>query len=377
MNVWSDMFSGECWKTGSRPDLVGGNVGRDYTSRHIFHHGTRRYTGFILVLGITLNGGGLRSDLIKMAAAIRVSIYIRRNGFQSSRKMALLGALQVLMLEACNLGVFRGIVIGDDEVNVSLLQYADDALIFGEWSPRKNLISILKGFGDASGLKVNVSKSNLYGVRRCPSEVMVTTFYFGKTFGYAQLRYGFEDGLLWNLDQHHSFSVKKLASLIDSNILKDHCFGRKSHAWSSLVPKKINIHIWRLATNRLPLLPKLLRLGINVTSVMCPLCNEVPESIEHIMVHCPKVNTIWMKCFRWWGLNPSYKDLSIKSLIDGIFCTHLPKIAQSVFVGVCYSAFWAIWRWRNKITNRNSKINVDWKTWVFHPMRSFSAIIGT
>ena len=31
-------------------------------------------------------------------------------------------ALQVLMLEACNLGVFRGVLIGDDEVNVSLLQ---------------------------------------------------------------------------------------------------------------------------------------------------------------------------------------------------------------------------------------------------------------
>ncbi|GJT68087.1 putative RNA-directed DNA polymerase [Tanacetum coccineum] len=82
-------------------------------------------------------------------------------------------ALQVLMLEACNLGIFKGIVVGDEQINVSLLQYADDALIFGEWSPRnvKNLISILKVFGDASGLKANVSKSNLYSVGSCMTEV--------------------------------------------------------------------------------------------------------------------------------------------------------------------------------------------------------------
>ncbi|GKC98007.1 ribonuclease H-like domain-containing protein, partial [Tanacetum coccineum] len=165
----------------------------------------------------------------------------------------------------------------------------------------------------------------------------------------VELRVGVEDRLLWSLDQHHSFSVKKLTSLIDFNILQDHCFGSKSHTWNSLVPKKVNIHIWRLAKDRLPLLPKLLRLGINVVSVMCPLCGEVPESIDHIMVHCPKVKPIWMKCFSWWDLKPPPGDLSVKSLIDGIFCTHLPKIAQSVFVGVCYSAFWAIWRWRNKV----------------------------
>ncbi|GJV40576.1 integrase, catalytic region, zinc finger, CCHC-type containing protein, partial [Tanacetum coccineum] len=51
----------------------------------------------------------------------------------------------------------------------------------------------------------------------------------------------------------------------------------------------------------------------------------------------------------WWDLKPLLGDLSVKSLIDGIFCTHLPKITQSVFVGVCYSALWAIWRWRKKV----------------------------
>ncbi|GJV10079.1 putative RNA-directed DNA polymerase, partial [Tanacetum coccineum] len=40
-------------------------------------------------------------------------------------------ALQVLILEACNKGVFTGLFLDNDGSNVSLLQYADDALLYG------------------------------------------------------------------------------------------------------------------------------------------------------------------------------------------------------------------------------------------------------
>ncbi|GKD53844.1 hypothetical protein Tco_1287231 [Tanacetum coccineum] len=72
--------------------------------------------------------------------------------------------------------------------------------------------------------------------------------------------------------------------------------------------------------------------SINVASIMFPLCGEVPESIDHILVHCLKVKPIWLKCFSWWNLNPPHGDLSIKSLIDGTFCTQFPKLAQAVLL---------------------------------------------
>nr|GEY85050.1 alkane hydroxylase MAH1-like [Tanacetum cinerariifolium] len=74
-------------------------------------------------------------------------------------------------------------------------------------------------------------KINLRG--RSKSDLELLTSYLQG----VELRVGVEDGLLWSLDQH-SFSIKKLASLIDSNILQDHCLGSKSHTWNSLVPKK-------------------------------------------------------------------------------------------------------------------------------------------
>ncbi|GJV51737.1 putative RNA-directed DNA polymerase, eukaryota, reverse transcriptase zinc-binding domain protein [Tanacetum coccineum] len=75
-------------------------------------------------------------------------------------------ALQISIIEACNSGLFSGVSLVEGGFNISLLQYADDALFFGKWSRSnaRNLVLILKCFEEASGLKVNLSKSRLFGV---------------------------------------------------------------------------------------------------------------------------------------------------------------------------------------------------------------------
>nr|GFA71003.1 hypothetical protein [Tanacetum cinerariifolium] len=58
------------------------------------------------------------------------------------------------------------IFLANSGADLSLLQYADDALFFGEWSRTNalNLIHILWCFELASGLKVNIDKSRVIGV---------------------------------------------------------------------------------------------------------------------------------------------------------------------------------------------------------------------
>ncbi|GJR67295.1 putative RNA-directed DNA polymerase, eukaryota, reverse transcriptase zinc-binding domain protein [Tanacetum coccineum] len=53
-------------------------------------------------------------------------------------------ALQMATLEACSKGIFKGISLAYEGANISLLQYANDALFFGEWSRlnAKNLILV-------------------------------------------------------------------------------------------------------------------------------------------------------------------------------------------------------------------------------------------
>ncbi|GJV01122.1 putative RNA-directed DNA polymerase, eukaryota, reverse transcriptase zinc-binding domain protein [Tanacetum coccineum] len=82
-------------------------------------------------------------------------------------------ALQVSILEACNKGFYKGLFLADNNTNISLLQYADDTLFFGDWSNlnAKHLIHILKCFELSSGLKVNISKSRLVGIGVSSSDV--------------------------------------------------------------------------------------------------------------------------------------------------------------------------------------------------------------
>lgn len=75
-------------------------------------------------------------------------------------------SLHILMVEAKLNGLFEGVKVGAEEVEVSHLQYADDAIFFGKWSilNLKNLMKILNCFHFLSGLKINVGKSKLFGI---------------------------------------------------------------------------------------------------------------------------------------------------------------------------------------------------------------------
>lgn len=74
--------------------------------------------------------------------------------------------LNVMMTEETSQDIFKGIKIGSNEVEISHLQYADDTIIFGEGSTMnaKNLMRIMKCLQEISGLKINMSKSKVFGI---------------------------------------------------------------------------------------------------------------------------------------------------------------------------------------------------------------------
>ncbi|GKC20432.1 RNA-directed DNA polymerase, eukaryota, reverse transcriptase zinc-binding domain protein [Tanacetum coccineum] len=75
-------------------------------------------------------------------------------------------ALHAITRKAVDLGLFRGASIGQGNLNVSHLMYADDVIFMGEWSNLnvQNLLCMLRCFYLVSGLKINVHKSNIIGV---------------------------------------------------------------------------------------------------------------------------------------------------------------------------------------------------------------------
>ncbi|GKE07191.1 RNA-directed DNA polymerase, eukaryota, reverse transcriptase zinc-binding domain protein [Tanacetum coccineum] len=91
----------------------------------------------------------------------------------------------------------------------------------------------------------------------------------------------------WRLGDDGEFTVKVLARLIEEN---------------NLVPKKVNIFVWRALKGRLPVYVELDRRDIDLDSVLCPRCNDIVETCTHGLVTCDLAMSVLVKVFNWWNV---------------------------------------------------------------------------
>ncbi|GKA87022.1 RNA-directed DNA polymerase, eukaryota, reverse transcriptase zinc-binding domain protein [Tanacetum coccineum] len=74
--------------------------------------------------------------------------------------------LHLALEDAVSSGLIHGVKVGNSDLYISHLFYADDLVIISEWNKQDmdNIIRILHVFYLASGLKINISKSHVYGL---------------------------------------------------------------------------------------------------------------------------------------------------------------------------------------------------------------------
>ncbi|GKA04369.1 RNA-directed DNA polymerase, eukaryota, reverse transcriptase zinc-binding domain protein [Tanacetum coccineum] len=87
----------------------------------------------------------------------------------------------------------------------------------------------------------------------------------------------------WSLNVSVGFSVSFVRSLIDAHILDVSCTATR---WNPCIPIKVNVFLWRLLLNKLPSRVNLDRKGIDVVSILCPICQEDVETANHIFFTC-------------------------------------------------------------------------------------------
>ncbi|PWA59031.1 RNA-directed DNA polymerase, eukaryota, Reverse transcriptase zinc-binding domain protein [Artemisia annua] len=210
------------------------------------------------------------------------------------------------------------------------------------------------------------------------------------------------DGWIWSLDNNKGFSVNHLSKLIDSRILSPGCLGRVVN-WNNWVPRKVNIFNWRVVNDIIPHLSNIYKRGIDVHSLLCPLCDSDIEDSNHILFNCHKVKPMWLKCFDWWNYSVSAHPPSFVSLVSSFF-SHNNKWLAKICHGVSLVVLWAIWRWRNRIihtvsdsrqavidedifpqiqilsflwiSNRCKRLGFNWSTWISCPWEIVEDLIN-
>ncbi|GKG13691.1 hypothetical protein Tco_0350651, partial [Tanacetum coccineum] len=94
-------------------------------------------------------------------------------------------------IEAVGNGLISDININNSTINISHLFFADNVIITIEWNAKdlENIIRVLHVFYLASGLKINILKSNIYGIGVNEEEVYNMASNVGCTAGNIPFNY--------------------------------------------------------------------------------------------------------------------------------------------------------------------------------------------
>ncbi|XP_071739293.1 uncharacterized protein [Rutidosis leptorrhynchoides] len=181
--------------------------------------------------------------------------------------------------------------------------------------------------------------------------------------------------------------------MIDIEILDVHP-STSNIKWISWIPKKINLFIWRLNSDRIRIRSNLTKRSVNLDSTICPLCLSNSEDVDHLFTRCRHTIPLWRSLNDLWNtsnsiLNGVSNDIRLAAL-DSI-----SKTEKCLRLATHYVLLWLIWKWRNKmvhatqekrseilnedimsslrvlshlwISNRSSKIGSDYEEWMKCP----------
>ncbi|GJZ53877.1 RNA-directed DNA polymerase, eukaryota, partial [Tanacetum coccineum] len=268
-----------------------------------------------------------------------------------------------------------------------------------------------------SGLKINLHKSKLMGIgipqeEVCSAAASIGCSTFVAPFNFLGVKVVAMYGMRGALDRSHSlparnspwidiirevkrlsfkessgeFSMKSVCSFIDDSLLLKADVPTR---WVKAVPIKINIFGWRVSLDKLPTRLNLSLRGVNIPSILCPLCSISVESSSHLLFSCHLARSLMHKVVRWWDLDVqdfnSYGDWLI--WLNNI---RLPSKLKEILEGTCYITWWVIWKYRNQFLfgsntpclellfedivrlsyswcSHRCRFNFDWNDWVKCP----------
>ncbi|GKF22295.1 RNA-directed DNA polymerase, eukaryota, partial [Tanacetum coccineum] len=152
------------------------------------------------------------------------------------------------------------------------------------------------------------------------------------------------DRWTWSLEGSGEFSVASVRKLIDDKLLP--VLAVKTR-WIKVVPLKINIHAWKVNLDCLPTRINISRRGMDIESILCPMCDNAAESASHLFFTCRVAKEVFHKILCWWDVD--YMDIhSYEEWVTWIMNLRVSLKHKKILEGVCYVMWWHIWAFRNK-----------------------------
>ncbi|KAK2651427.1 hypothetical protein Ddye_011283 [Dipteronia dyeriana] len=167
------------------------------------------------------------------------------------------------------------------------------------------------------------------------------------------------DTLVWSYYPDGKFSMESFRyRMEDQNFDNqlDHKF-----IWQGCCPPKIQIFIWQVLRGRIMVRQVLQNFGIvSETSLVCVLCNNETERIDHLFLLCLWAWKLWIVCMDWWGV-ANCANNSMKAWLQGWsgLCSSINS--RRVWDTLFFPLSWTIWEAKNQMIFKGLglKFNVD------------------
>ncbi|GKC56329.1 RNA-directed DNA polymerase, eukaryota [Tanacetum coccineum] len=89
-----------------------------------------------------------------------------------------------------------------------------------------------------------------------------------------------KDRWVWTLSGNGEFSVKSVRNLIDDSLLSSNLPPTR---WVKEIRIKINVFAWKVQKDKLPTRFNLSQVGIDIQSIVCPICEAGVETADHVL----------------------------------------------------------------------------------------------
>ncbi|XP_071700006.1 uncharacterized protein [Rutidosis leptorrhynchoides] len=160
----------------------------------------------------------------------------------------------------------------------------------------------------------------------------------------------------WSISRNGRFATSVLTCKINECILEDGPNAMETLR-NNLVPKKVEVFVWRAKKRRLSVLAELDKRGTDLHSVRCPICDADIETVDHSLFLCKQAFDIWGKVREWWGLG-GIGNTNIGDAFCGYSSRSKSDLGAKIWQGVEWTCGYLIWKNRNQKVFKNKVWNV-------------------